>query len=91
MTDTVTVAIIASIGPTLIGGLNLLHQVIMARKVAAMGENIKKVEVQTNHIKDALVASTALASHAQGVKDEKLRAATEAVDRTVKSAEAPKV
>ena len=40
-----------------------------------MGENIKQVEVQTNHIKDALVAATALASHAEGVKDEKLRAA----------------
>ena len=68
MTDQVQIALIASIGPTIIGILNALHQY-------KTGIDIKRVEVQTNSIKDALVASTALASHAEGVKDEKLRAA----------------
>ena len=77
MTDAVHVAIIASIGPTLVGLLNLAHLVITASRVAAMGANVKQIEVQTNHIKDALVAATAKASHAEGVKDEKLRAAVE--------------
>lgn len=75
MTDQVQIALIASIGPTIIGILNAVHQFTASKKVEQMGENIKQVEVQTNHIKDALVAATALASHAEGVKDEKLRAA----------------
>lgn len=74
MTDAVQIAIIASIGPTLIGLVNAAHQYVATRKI---GQNIQKVEEQTNHIKDALVASTALASHAEGVKDEKIRAAAE--------------
>jgi hypothetical protein len=78
MTEPVQIALIASAGPTLIGLLNLAHQIKVARKVFDMGENIKNVEVQTNHIKDALVASTALASHAEGVQDEKIRTALEA-------------
>lgn len=77
MTDTVHVALIASAGPTMIGLLNIFHQVMVARKVVVMGENLKRVETQTNSIKDALVVATAKASHAEGVKDEKLRAATE--------------
>lgn len=77
MTDSVQIALIASAGPTAIGLLNILHQVMMARKVIAMGVNIQKVETATNHMKDALVQSTALASHAEGVRDEKIRAAAE--------------
>ena len=89
MTDIVQVAIIASIGPTAIGLLNILHQVMVARKVIEMGVNIKRVETQTNSIKDALVASTALASHAEGVRDEKIRASAEkaSIDRTAKQPE----
>lgn len=77
MTDTVHVAIIASIGPTLIGLLNIAHQIMVSRKVVVMGKNLNEVRVQTNHIKDQLVASTALASHAEGVRDEKIRSAIE--------------
>lgn len=77
MTDTVQVALIASVGPTLIGLLNIGHQIMMARKVMVIGESVKRVEGQTNGIKDALVAATAKVAHADGVKDEKLRAALE--------------
>ena len=77
MTEAVQIALIASAGPTAIGLLNIAHQVMVARKVAEMGVNIQKVETATNHIHDALVASTAMASHAEGVRDEKIRVAIE--------------
>lgn len=80
MTDIVKVAVIAASGPMALGCLQLLHQVILARKLVEMGANIKRVETQTNHIKDQLMEQTALASHAQGVNDEKTRVATEAKD-----------
>lgn len=76
MTDQVTIALIASIGPTIIGIIGALHQYQSSK---AIGENVKRVEMQTNSMKDALVASTALASRAEGVKDEKIRAASEKV------------
>ena len=77
MTDPVKIALIASAGPTLIGLLNVAHQVILARKIIKMGVNIQKVETATNHMKDALVAATASASHAQGVSDERTRSIVE--------------
>lgn len=94
MTDQVQIALIASIGPTIIGILNAVHQFSSSKKVTEMGVNIQRVETQTNSIKDALVASTALASHAEGVKDEKLRAALEQprpapVDIPAKPADTP--
>lgn len=81
MTEAVQIALIATIGPTLIGALNLLHQVIVARKVAAMGQSLKsgteEIRRATNHMKDALVASTAKASRAEGVQAERDRVAAE--------------
>ena len=77
MTDTVRVAIIASAGPTMVGMLNVLHQIIVARKMVLIGDGVKRVETQTNGIKDALVAATSKVAHAEGVKDEKLRASLE--------------
>lgn len=74
MTDTVHVALIASAGPTLIGLLNVLHQIMVARKMTTIGIGVKRVETQTDGIKDALVAATTKVAHAEGVKDEKLRA-----------------
>ena len=50
---------------------------LQREKLTAMGENIQRVEAQTNHIKDQLMEKTALASHAQGVNDEKIRVAVE--------------
>jgi len=41
MTDTVQVALIVTIGPTIIGALNLLHQIIVARKVSEVGDHLK--------------------------------------------------
>jgi len=35
------------------------------------GFNIKRIEVATNHMKDALVESTAKASHAEGLAEGK--------------------
>jgi hypothetical protein len=77
MTDTVQVAIIASIGPTMIGLLNIAHQMMVSKKVSVIGDGVKRVETQTNGIKDALVAATTKVAHAEGVKDEKLRASLE--------------
>lgn len=68
MTDAVQIAIIASIGPTIIGVLNALQ----ARRI---GVNVQTVKKATDGMKDALVAATAQASHAEGVKDEKIRVA----------------
>jgi hypothetical protein len=74
MTDTVRVAIIASAGPTLVGMLNVLHQMMVARKMVLIGDGVQRVERQTDGIKDQLVAATSKVAHAEGVKDEKLRA-----------------
>jgi hypothetical protein len=74
MTDTVQVALIVSIGPTLIGLLNVLHQIMVSRKLSVVGDGVQRVEKQTNGIKDDLVAATTKVAHAEGVKDEKLRA-----------------
>lgn len=78
MTEAVQVAIIVSAGPTVLGVLNLIHQVIVAKKMTSIGDNIQKVETATNHMHDALVASTKIASHAEGVQDEKIRVANNA-------------
>jgi hypothetical protein len=75
MTDAVQIAIIASIGPTLIGLVNAISQIRTSRRINGIGENVQKVETATNHMHDALVASTKLASHAEGVNDEKIRVA----------------
>lgn len=71
MTDQVQIALIASIGPTIIGIIGALHQY-------KTGQNVKRLETQTNSIKDALVASTALAAHAEGMKDQKILTSAEA-------------
>lgn len=42
-----------------------------SRKIDSSNENVKKIEVATNHMKDALVAATAQASHAKGVAEGK--------------------
>jgi hypothetical protein len=94
MTDTVRVAIIASCGPTLVGLLNVLHQIIVARKMVLIGDDVKRVETQTDGIKDALVAATSKVAHAEGVKDEKLRASLETIEtsqakQTSRCAECP--
>jgi hypothetical protein len=80
MTDTVQVALIVSIGPTLIGLLNVLHQMMAVRKMVIIGDGVKRVETQTNGIKDALVAATTKVAHAEGMKDEKLRASLETIE-----------
>jgi hypothetical protein len=85
------IAVIASIGPTIVGIINAVHQSKSNAKVDVIGENVKKVETQTNSMKDALIASTALASRAEGAKDEKLRAAVEKVDKQAVSTDTPKV
>lgn len=70
MTDTVAVALIAA-GPALIVAvLNYLQQ-------RGISKDMCTVKEQTNHIKDALIASTKVASHAEGVQDEKIRVAVE--------------
>jgi hypothetical protein len=81
MTDTVQVAIIASIGPTMIGLLNIAHQMMVSKKVTIVGDSVKRVETQTNGIKDALVAATSKVAYAEGVKDEKLKASLELNDQ----------
>jgi hypothetical protein len=82
MTDTVRVAIIASAGPTMVGLLNVFHQIMVARKMVLIGDGVKRVETQTDGIKDALVAATSKVAHAEGVKDEKLRASLEIIETT---------
>jgi len=72
ISDTVQVAIIASVGPTIIGLCNILHQVMVARKLST---SLKNVETQTDGMKTALVAATRQAAHAEGVNDEKIRVA----------------
>jgi hypothetical protein len=77
MTDTVLVALIAAAPATVIGILNYIqHQRVTA--------SILKIEIQTNDLTTALVDSSKIVAHAEGVvegkKDEKLRAATEVKD-----------
>jgi hypothetical protein len=64
MSDTVIVAIIAATP----GILTLIQQIVS-------NQHIKEVKEQTNGLTSALVAATATASRAQGVRDEKVRAA----------------
>ena len=45
-----------------------------SRKIDASNENVKKIELATNHMKDALVAATAKASHAEGLAEGKREA-----------------
>ena len=66
----VLTALVAIIPAAIIGVLNYLQQ-------RAVKTDIATVKEQTNHIKDALVASTKIASHAEGVQDEKIRVADE--------------
>lgn len=47
----------------------------IAYKQASLSRNLQTLKEQTNHIKDALVASTAKASHAEGVAEGKAAAA----------------
>ena len=65
---TVITALVAILPAIVVGFLNYLQQKVVQKDVATVKE-------QTNHIKDALVAATALASHAAGVQDEKIRVA----------------
>ena len=65
---TVLTALVAVVPAITIGILNYFQQKVVKMDVATVKE-------QTNHIKDALVLSTATASHAQGVQDEKIRVA----------------
>lgn len=43
-------------------------------KIAAVDVKVEQVHLATNSLQDKLVASTAKASHAEGVADEKARA-----------------
>jgi hypothetical protein len=80
MKDTITVALIASIGPSLVALINLLGQ----RRI---GSHVAAIKKATDGMHDALVASTALASHAEGVKDEKVRVADVAKEKLDSSKE----
>lgn len=42
-----------------------------AKKIEAQVDTIKKLEINTNSIKDALIIATATASHAEGVAEGK--------------------
>ena len=64
MSDTVIVALIAATP----GILTLIQQIVS-------NQHIKDVKKQTDGMTSALVAATATASRAQGVRDEKVRAA----------------
>ena len=68
---TVITALVAIVPAIVVGVLNYFQQKVVRQDVATVKE-------QTNHIKDALVAFTALASHAAGVQDEKIRVAIKA-------------
>lgn len=77
MTEAVLVALIAATPATVMGILNYIqHQRVTA--------SILKIEIQTNHLTTALVDSSKIVAHAEGVvegkKDEKIRSATEAKD-----------
>jgi hypothetical protein len=74
MSDAVTIAIIASIGPTLVAIINLIGQQNIRTKV-------QKIVKQTDGMHAAIVKATELSSHAEGVKDEKVRAADVAEKR----------
>lgn len=50
---------------------SMLASLRNAAKIEKSNENIHKIEIATNHMKDALVQATAQASHAQGVADGK--------------------
>lgn len=80
MNDAVTVALIAAVPGTLGSIVSLWVAVQQAKIVAAQkvaDATMLKLEKNTNSIKDELIRSTAKASHAEGVADEKERAAND--------------
>jgi hypothetical protein len=72
VTPTEVALIIGACG-TLLGPLVAAFSVVISmrnsRKMDATQENVRKIEVATNHMKDALVAATAKASHAEGLAE----------------------
>jgi hypothetical protein len=71
MSDTVTLALIASIGPTIISTLNIWVTYMGQRDIKA---KVEKVEKATNGRTAALIEATAKASHAEGMISERMRA-----------------
>lgn len=68
MTDTTSI---------IIAVLTALPSVLVFVRQSKQAENIQKIEVATNSMKDALVKATGEAAHAKGVIDEKARAKSE--------------
>jgi hypothetical protein len=72
VTPTETALIISACGTflsSLVAGLSALISLSNSRKIDLSNENVRKIEVATNHMKDALVAATAKASHAEGLAE----------------------
>jgi hypothetical protein len=70
LSDTVLVAVLATIPPTLLGAAALVVALKTTKKV-------EQVHKATNSLTDRLVASTRVEAHAAGVKEEKERRDTE--------------
>lgn len=66
ISDPVLIAAIGAFQVIAMGAL-AYHQQRIAATQKKLAENVQKIETQTNSLKDALVASTAKASKAEGV------------------------
>lgn len=73
MTDAVQLALIAAIAGSTASIIPSCISAWTAIQTAKIKSDILRLEKNTNSIKDALVATTAKASHAEGVADEKAR------------------
>lgn len=74
MTDVVIVAMCATVAPTIASVAALVVALKTKDEMKLQGENIQKIEVATNSMKDALVEATARASKSEGKEEERVEA-----------------
>ena len=79
MSEKLLLAIIGLVNTCIVAWL-ALHQ-------SKLAQNIQKIETATNSMKDALVKSTAEASHLEGMAAERARAKAETASNTAAIAE----
>lgn len=83
MSDTVQLALIAGAPALLLGLVNAILLIRHGWKLKVVGEMAEKTEKNTNSMKDALVAATAAASHAEGMRDERAAVAATALGKEI--------
>ena len=71
ISDNVLLAIITGLPATIASLATLVNSLKNTQRLQAQTEKINAIHESTNGMKDALVASTAKASHAEGMADQR--------------------